>query len=147
MRAKLFRQVPFARSGPQEYLGSELGLEGNGVVTVDRPELEVAKSAPTFEGVPLTMDHPGELMKAEDVDATAVGLASDVTFADGYLRADLLLWDEKAIRAVSDGIRELSAGYEAEYQKDGAAYRQQDIQGNHIAIVPVGRAGSAVRIR
>lgn len=147
MRAKLFRQVPFARTGPQQYLADELGLDGQGFVTVYRDEFEVARSASTFEGVPLTMDHPGELMDATAVQREAVGIASDVTFSDGFLKADLLIWDEQAIKAVAEGIRELSGGYQAEYSRDGNNYRQKEIKGNHIALVPAGRAGSAVRIK
>jgi len=148
MRAKLFRDVPFARSGPQEYAASEIGAGGGGFVTVDRPPEVVAASARTFEGVPITMDHPAALVDADGVEREAVGMVSDVVFDDatGRLRGDLLIWDERGIRAVADGTRELSAGYEAEYRRDGSGYRQQDIRGNHVALVQRGRAGSAVAI-
>jgi len=145
-RAKLFGGVPFARSGPQPYLANEIGAEGRGVVTVDRPEAEVAASAPTFEGVPVTIDHPSDLVTADNLERYAVGMASNVRFVDGYLRGDLLLWDAQAIKMVAGGLRELSAGYTAEYQRDGNGYQQRNIRGNHVALVPAGRAGSAARI-
>ena len=146
MRAKLFRDVPFARSGPQAYHADEIGVDGHGLIAVDRPPAAVAASATSFEGVPITMDHPSVLLNAEAVEREAVGLISDVRFDDGRLRGDLLIWREDAIRAVADGVRELSAGYTAEYQRDGEGYRQSGIKGNHIALVRRGRAGRAVRI-
>jgi len=148
MRAKLFRDVPFARTGRQHYAASELGVGDSGFVAVDREHDEVAASASTFEGTPVTLDHPCELMDADAVERLAVGMASDVVFDShtGQLRADLLVWNERAIRTVRDGIRELSAGYTAEYLQDGAGYRQTNIKGNHIALVAQGRAGTAQRI-
>lgn len=148
MRAKLFRAVPFARSGPQAYQAHELGGDGDGVVTVDRPASEVAASAPTFEGVPLTMGHPSDPVDRDSVDRHAVGLVSGVRFdADtGQLRGDFLVWEPQAVRQVADGIRELSAGYKAEYDADGRGFVQRDIRGNHVALVEQGRAGAAVRI-
>ncbi len=146
MRAKLFRNVPFARSGSQTYHADEIGVDGAGLIAVDRPPAAVAASAASFEGVPITMDHPAVLLDADGVEHEAVGLVSSVRFDDGRLRGDLLIWCEDAIRAVADGVRELSAGYTAEYQRDGEGYRQSGIKGNHIALVQRGRAGRAVRI-
>ena len=148
MRVKLFRQVPFSRTGLHTYAAEELKIEGTGMVTVDRPAVAVQRSAETFEGVPVTVDHPPALVDAQAVERQAVGMVSGVTFdgATGQLKGDLLVWDNRAIRAIADGTRELSAGYEAEYQRDGARYRQDSIKGNHVALVQNGRAGSAVRI-
>lgn len=149
MRAKLFRDVPFARTGWQTYTGDEAGEPERETVAVHRSEYEVARSAGSFEGSPITVDHPDKLLTPEQVDALAVGIASGVRFdgATQQLRADLLVWDQTAIRQVADGVRELSAGYTNEQDAIGPAnYEQRDIVGNHIALVPHGRAGSAVRI-
>ncbi|RZU98776.1 DUF2213 domain-containing protein [Spiribacter vilamensis] len=148
MKAKLFRKVPFARTGQQTYMASELGMTGDAMVTVDRPAVAVQASAESFNGVPVTIDHPPALMDSQAVQRDAVGLVSEVTFdgATGQLKGDLLVWDAKAIRAIAQGTRELSAGYTAEYRADGSRYRQESVVGNHIALVKHGRAGSAVRI-
>ena len=53
--------VPVARTGPQEYLPDELGLpSGPGVISVFRPESEVfsPETIASFEGMPVTNDHP-----------------------------------------------------------------------------------------
>lgn len=149
MRAKLFRDVPFARAGRQYYEARELGVEGNSPVAVDREATEVARSASSFEGVPLTMGHPPDTLDETTAPAAAVGMVSNVRFdrETSQLRGDLLIWNEQAIRQVADGVRELSGGYEAEYQESGdGTYRQANIRGNHVAVVPRGRSGSAQRI-
>ena len=148
MKAKLFRQVPFARSGEQTYRADELQMSGDALVTVDRPAVEVQASAASFNGVPVVVEHPPALMDAQAVERDAVGMVSEVTFdaATGQLKGDLIVWDAKAIRAIAQGTREMSAGYTAEYVADGSRYRQEGITGNHLALVKHGRAGSAVRI-
>ena len=52
--------VPIARSGTQQYLQDELGQSGERAVTVYRPEDEVFSQATiaSFEGMPVTNDHP-----------------------------------------------------------------------------------------
>lgn len=149
MRAKLFRQVPFARTGWQQYMADELELPDGGLVKVYRPEREVKRSADTFEGVPITVDHPSDLLTEDNAAQAAVGLVSGVGFdsVSQQLKADLLIWEPEAIRQVADGIRELSGGYKAKYQPRGPnEYEQTDIRGNHVALVPAGRSGSAQRI-
>ncbi|MDF1820710.1 MAG: DUF2213 domain-containing protein [Alcanivoracaceae bacterium] len=148
MRAKLFRAVPFARAGIQKYLARELGVPGEDVIEVMRPPAEVRRSAGTFEGVPITMDHPPCMVAADTLDRYAVGMVSAVRYDSrtDQLRGDLLVWDPVAIHSIASGRRELSGGYEAEYDEDGPGFRQRDIKGNHLAIVPLGRSGSAQRI-
>ena len=57
------RNVPVARIGDQEYLGSEIGLDGadaGKVITVHRRPEEVfaPEALASFEGKPVTDDHP-----------------------------------------------------------------------------------------
>lgn len=149
MKAKLFRSVPFARTGWQDYMAAELGVEGSGLVRVFRSDLEVKRSAQTFEGVPITVDHPSTLLTPQTADPPTVGLVSAVSFdeATQQLRGDLLIWEPKAIGQVAEGIRELSGGYAADYQpRGGGEYEQTQIKGNHVALVPAGRSGHAQRI-
>lgn len=149
MRAKLFRSVPFARAGVQYYRADEVGATGEKIVAVDRDRDTVSRSAPTFEGVPVTVNHPSDLLGPEQSKREAVGMVSDVVFdaSTDQLRGDFLLWEADAIRHVADGLRELSAGYWSEYvpNPDGS-YHQREIKGNHVALVPAGRSGVAQRI-
>ena len=80
MRAKLYRGVPFARTGWQDYLGSELDLPNDGLVRVYRSDAEVRRSAASFEGVPITVDHPPALLTADNAGQAAAGIVSAVTF-------------------------------------------------------------------
>lgn len=150
MKAKLYRGVPFARTGWQNYLGSELDLPSEGgMVRVFRSDNEVRRSAASFEGVPITVDHPPGLLTADNAGQAAAGIVSAVMFdhQTQQLKADLLIWNVDAIQSVASGIRELSGGYSAEYQPTGpGTYDQTEIKGNHVALVPAGRSGSAQRI-
>ena len=44
-------------------------------------------------------------------------------------------------------IREVSCGYLCSYEPEGDHYRQGNIRGNHVAVVPRGRAGREVAIK
>ena len=69
------RNVPIARTGDQQYLASELGLDGDKVVTVHRPEEEVFSEATiaSFEGKPVTDNHPSELLDSSNVTIHSLG--------------------------------------------------------------------------
>lgn len=149
MRAKLFRAVPFARTGIQWYRANEIGGNGDKMVAVERDRDTVSRSAGTFEGAPVTVNHPPDLLAPEQSKREAVGLVSGVAFdaSTDQLRGDFLLWDADAIRHVADGLRELSAGYWSEYVPNGdGSYYHTGIKGNHVALVPAGRSGVAQRI-
>lgn len=145
------------RTGVQQYLASEIGLEGNGIVGVYRPEDEVfhKDSLASFAHAPVTMDHPVDLVTAETWKAVAIGEAGDEVLRDGArLRVPLILKDAAAIAAVQSGKREISAGYTCDIDHtpgiapDGTPYVavQRAIRANHLAVVTRGRAGSECRI-
>jgi len=75
-----------------------------------------------------------------------IGHATNVRRGQGeqadLLIADLIIKDETGIQAINDGLRQVSCGYNAEYDETspGRALQYQ-IRGNHIALVPNGRAG------
>jgi len=60
--------VRCARTGCQDYMASELGLDRPGVVTVYRPESAVfAKdSLASFAGKPITLNHPPVMATADN---------------------------------------------------------------------------------
>ena len=150
------RNVPISRTGDQEYLGWEIGIPGAGggqIVTVHRPPEEVFSTAAlaSFEGKPVTNDHPPVLIGPDDVKTYEMGHAQNVRRGDGeweeYTLADLHIHDRELIDAVQSGKREISCGYECEYVPNGdGTYTQRNIRGTHVAVVERGRAGKRAAI-
>lgn len=150
------RNVPISRTGDQEYMGWEIGIPGAGggqIVTVHRPPEEVFSTAAlaSFEGKPVTNDHPPVLIGPDDVKTYEMGHAQNVRRGDGeweeYTLADLHIHDRELIDAVQSGKREISCGYECEYVPNGdGTYTQRNIRGNHVAVVEQGRAGKRAAI-
>ena len=146
------RNVPIARTGMQQYLGREIGFETDKVLEVWRPESEVFDPAAmaSFEGKPVTNDHPTELVTPDNVALYEMGHIQNVrrgsrAFSD-FLLGDLHIHDAELIKAVRNGKRQISCGYECEYvEEDGKIY-QTNIRGNHVAVVDEGRAGAKAAI-
>ncbi|NWC11871.1 DUF2213 domain-containing protein [Pseudomonas agarici] len=156
-----FLKVPgrVARTGIQEYLARELGLDGDPmrVVRVYRPEEEVFNEASlnTYDASDITSPHPPLLVTALTYKGVAVGVVRGPGRRDGdFVVCDLIVKDQKTIDEILGGKCELSAGYTAIYDEtpgvtdDGQAYDyiQRDIKINHVAIVERARAGSIARI-
>ena len=131
------------RTGVQEYAGYEVGLVDVDVVRVYRPPSEVfsADSLGTFSHAPVTMDHPNEMVTADNWKDLAVGEVSTEALRDGeFIALPLILKDADAIAKVKDGKVELSAGYTAMLDftagvtPDGDAYdaKQTNIVINHF---------------
>lgn len=56
--------------------------------------------------------------------------------------------DAGLISDIRNGVvREVSCGYLCSYEPEGDHYRQGNIRGNHVAVVPRGRAGREVAIK
>lgn len=149
--------VPIARTGTQEYLPEEVGEDAEagegGYISVDRPESEVFKerAIASFSGKPVTIDHPGEGVNPINWKSLAVGTTTNVRRGDGemidFMVADLFITDERAINLIKNGLREISCGYDVEYEIDGPGRAtQRNIIGNHVALVPEGRCGSRCAI-
>lgn len=144
--------VPVARTGVQEYLARELQLDGNPerVVQVTREPEEVFSPAAlaSFEGCAVTDGHPPENVTAENFSAYARGHAQNVRRSGDYVVADLHIDDAALASDVLNHVkREVSCGYLCTYAPAGGGYTQKGILGNHIAVVPRGRAGSSVSIK
>ena len=149
------RDVPIARIGTQEYLGSEVGHADNSdaVFSVLRPEKEVFAPAAiaSFEGKPVCDDHPSEEVGADNCSRYMKGVVRDVRKGQdkykGCLVADLIIHDAELIRKIEDGKREISCGYSCLWVPVGKkGYEQREIRGNHVAVVDKGRAGHNVAI-
>ena len=146
--------VPVARTGTQEYLPAELGLPGTGIVPVLRTEAEVfsPETIASFEGMPVTNDHPPEGVDVSNIRALQKGHAHNVRRGSGeesdLLLADLIITDPALITAIlEEGKREISCGYTYELCEEDGQYIQRKIRGNHVAVVDAGRAGSRVSIK
>jgi uncharacterized protein len=151
--------VPIARTGIQIYGGHETPLipGADGLVHVEREEDQVfhPKTIASFEGKPVTINHPEEFVNPENWSKLAKGSIQNVRRGKGEysdsLIADVLITDAEAIQLVESGeMREVSCGYEADYEQDDEAPgigRQMKIVGNHLALVDEGRAGSSYAIR
>lgn len=149
----------FARTGCQTYSGAEVGRPDLAAVTVYRADDEVFSqdAMASFAHQAITLNHPADgSVSPANWSRTAVGFTEGRVARDGgFVEIPLMLADASAIEAYDSGrARELSAGYRCELvwgdgiAPDGTRYqaKQVGIRGNHIALVPAGRAGSECRI-
>lgn len=147
--------VAITRAGDLMYLPSETPVTpGNGHTIITRTVEDIHDPATiaSFEGKPVTINHPDDFVTPENWRALAVGVVQNVRPGEGEdadkLLADLLITDFEAISAVkSKRLREVSCGYEAEYVEEAPGRgRQENIIGNHVALVASGRCGSECAI-
>jgi hypothetical protein len=112
-------------------------------------------SVDSFEGVPFTNDHPPEPVTPQNARRYTVGQLAGVPRRDGAeLVGTIYVNDASTIEAMRRGKVQLSCGYECDLVEEpgttpsGERYdaRQTNIRGNHVALVDVGRAGTA-RVR
>lgn len=146
------RNVPIARTGPMEYTARDLKLDGDPdrVITVNRYEEDVFEPAAlaSFEGKSVTDGHPTEEVNPDNFGAYEKGHVENVRRDGDYMVADLYIKDSSLISDIKNGVkREVSCGYVCSYVPDGTSYKQQNIRGNHVAVVPRGRAGHEVSIK
>lgn len=147
------KDVPISRTGEMQYAARELQLDGDPEqpVTVVREDADVFAPAAmaSFEGKPVTDGHPPDNLTPESVAGYAKGHVQNVHRSGSQTIADLHLTDPNLINDVKNGLkREISCGYTARYEPVGdGRYRQTNIQGNHVAVVPQGRAGHEVAIK
>lgn len=146
------RDVPIARTGPQEYLAKEMHLDGDPqrVISVNRYPEDVFEPAAlaSFEGKPVTDGHPPENVEAENYAAYTKGHVQNVRRSGEYVVADLYINDANLSSEIQEKIkRNISCGYLCNYVPDGDGYKQSHIRGNHVAVVLKGRAGSTVAIQ
>lgn len=148
--------VPLARTGDQGYYGREIGMPDRerDLITVHRTEDEVfsVPAMASFEGKPVTNDHPPEGVRPDNASAYVKGHVQNVRRGMGEdgdkMVGDLVIVDAQLIAEIEAGKREVSCGYQCEYAQDetGEIY-QIGIRGNHVAVVSQGRAGDTVAIR
>lgn len=151
------RSVPIARTGTQDYAAREISryvgtLDGDPdrLIPVQRRAEDVFAPAAiaSFEGKPVTEDHPPEYVLAENFGSYARGHLQNVRRVGDNLVGDIYITDAKLVSDVKQRIkREISCGYYCDLVPDGAGgYYQTNIRGNHVAVVLRGRAGHDVAI-
>ena len=146
--------VPICRTGKQQYLPREIGEKGDGLVDVYREEDEVFKPSAmaSFEGKPVTDDHPSKEVDPNNYSSHMKGVVQNVRRGQGdesdNVVCDLVIYDAGLINKIKHGKREVSCGYDCKYVDNGdGTYHQADIIGNHVAVVDNGRAGKSVSIK
>jgi len=121
-----------------------------------RPPDEVFKadSLDTFALVPVTDDHPSELLTAENTIKFQKGTVEAPSQDGDKVRSRLLVTDADLVSKLQGGKVQVSCGYECELDHtpgeiNGERYDaiQRNIRGNHVAIVSRGRAGSDISVR
>ena len=151
-------RTPISKATVNPYYGREipdsdrLGLEPERIYYLLRDPGELAKAAPSFQNKQLMFKHIAVSADDPKQDSIAGTIGSDVEFVAPYLMANIAIWDAEAIAGVeTDTVRELSASYRYRADMTPGLYEgrrydgvMRDIQGNHVALVQAGRAGSDV---
>lgn len=148
-----------ARTGCQEY------MENGEIIYEYRSPAEVRASMSSLDQLGIIIDHKA-MIDSDNKDTLVKGLTSNVRFeetdsvtGDGWVVADICIFASDAIIAALTSHTELSCGYdcdvitvsgiwtdnEGSLGKKGKSYKyrytQKDIVGNHVALVPMARAG------
>ncbi len=151
----LCRDVPIARIGKLMYGNGEVPVtaDNTGLIIIERGEdvLFDPRTIASFEGKPVTDDHPDDWVSPENWKDLSKGSANNVRRGEDVdsdcLVADLLITDKDMIDAVMGGKVEISLGYDADYTEISIGKGiQTNIFGNHIAAVEKGRCGSRCKI-
>lgn len=153
----LFKDVPIARTGEQEYDATErpeLISNDKGKVIVRRTPEEVfsERAMASFEGMAVTIGHPRDFggqiifVTPDNWRQLAHGHIQNVRRGAGdksdLLLADVIVKTPEALQAIDDGDDEVSCGYDADYEQISPGLANQSaITANHLALVPNGRAG------
>lgn len=145
-----------ARCGDQIYHHMEVPLDpdDDGLVRVARDSSEVFRpeAIASFEGVPITDDHPDVEVSPDNWRDLACGHIQNVRRGKGAdsdcLVADLIISDPGMIQKVRGRHKlALSCGYDAYYEQVAKGRgAQKRIVGNHVALVDEGRCGARCSI-
>jgi len=169
---RICRSVRICRTGYQDYLGTELkkhpsydpawNLEDDRTYKVFRPLDEVTSPATiaSFDGKSIVDEHPpahmapGSLVTIDNERDLTCGHMQNVRVGPALgtgevpLIADLHVKDGDLIDKIDAGIRDVSCGYTYILKRlANGPFIQTNIRGNHIAVVPKGRAGTDISIQ
>jgi hypothetical protein len=114
------------------------------------------ESMRSFANLPVTNRHPPGLINARTARKYVVGASGDSVSREGEnMRGTLAVFDAETVAEMDAGeLVEVSNGYSCRLDRTPGVdpiygeyhVRQRDIRGNHVALVPQGRAGTS-RVR
>ncbi|MEM7919936.1 DUF2213 domain-containing protein [Morganella morganii] len=150
--------TPISKSNVCIYYGKEipdseaLGLEPNKAYRLLRDPEELRKAVSTFNNKPLLNKHIGVTVIDPPKEAIVGSTGERAEFDGTYLKNSLVIWDIDSILGVeTDKQKEISSSYRyrldmtpGEYEGETYDGVMRDIVCNHVAIVPIGRAGPDV---
>lgn len=146
--------VPIGRTGWMDYYGQELPSAfeeayGSLCKVYRSPEELFSKDTmSSFEGKSITNTHPTSNLDINTTPMIERGHMQNIRRDGDFLVADLFVKDAGLVSEIQNNLkREVSCGYDCSWHKIGEGkYEQKNIIGNHVAVVPNGRAGSKVAI-
>jgi hypothetical protein len=129
-----------------------LGLDAKKTYYLYRDPIEIRNAAATFKNMPLLLGHKAVSAANPEKEMIVGTVGSDARFEYPYLKASLAVWDQEAIDLIESGDQEqISCGYYYKCdltpgQADGINYDgvMRQLVCNHVALVPLGRAGPDV---
>ena len=153
----IIKDNPIAKAGVFDYLLSELKADINAdddrVVKVYRPFDELERIKDSFANKPIKMEHHWVGDETNTADG-AIGSIIEADEANGYLRADLIIYNPELIEKIENGeLIELSPAYTGEeideqgrFNGEAYEYKQKLGEVNHLAVVETGRSGKDLKI-
>ena len=157
--------TPISKATVNPYLGKEIegskehGFDPDKIYYGLRDPDELAKGAGTFNGLPLLLEHHPTDAENLPKEWVVGSMGTDAVFEKPYLKNSLTVTDAQAIGFIEDGTaKEISCSYrftpdftageytEADGSKVHYDFVMRDIKGNHVALVPEGRAGHDVKV-
>lgn len=152
--------TPISKATVNPYLGreipgwEEMKLKPDEIYYGFRDPNELKKAAPTFNGLPLLLNHHEESAENPQKDFRVGSTGTNATFDGEYLKNSLSVTDQHAIDLINSGeMKELSCAYffhpdftSGEFKGMPYDFIMRDIAGNHVALVPEGRAGHDVAV-
>lgn len=154
----LLRHNIVSKEGVYPYLGKSISeeCEPEKIYYVYRPADTLKNSVSTWDNPPkpVLLGHfmLGDGFESVD-DKPIQGVMSNPVYEDGALYADITIYSDKLKDAIQNNTKEISLGYFCKYRKEKGVYKghaydyvQEDMSGNHLAIVENGRCGSDVKV-
>lgn len=153
----IIKDNPIAKAGVFDYLLSELksdiNTDDDRVVKVYRPFDELERIKDSFANKPIKMNHHWVGDETNTADG-AIGSIIEADEANGYLRADLIIYNPELIEKIEAGeLIELSPAYTGEeideqgrFNGEAYEYKQKLGEVNHLAVVETGRSGKDLKI-
>ena len=157
--------TPISKATVNPYLGREIegsaahGFKPDSIYYGLRDPQELEKAADTFNGLPLLLEHHPTDAENLPKEWVVGSMGTDAVYEKPYLKNSMTVTDAQAIGYIEDGTaKEISCSYrftpdftagtytEADGSEVHYDFVMRDIRGNHVALVPEGRAGHDVHV-